>query len=132
MKGLPLVLFAVVVLAALVAGVAAKPAEAKFSMSLRVEPARPWAKQPARVIVQTSIELARDHGLELHVVGPGWTRGDTAVLYYRLRRIGPKAFAARVRFPRGGRWRLIVPNWNDQGSTSPPPAERTVKVQPSR
>jgi hypothetical protein len=96
-------------------------AGAKFRISLAVEPAQPWAKRPARVIVRTGMTLPRNHGLELHVVGPGSARYDTAVSYYRLRRIGPKAFAARVRFPRGGRWRLIVPNWGDQ----------TVKVQPS-
>jgi hypothetical protein len=119
---------------ALVAALAlavAPAAEAKFSISLSVEPAQPWVKQPARVIARTGITLPGDHGLRLHVVGPGRARYDTAVLYFRLRRIGPRTFGATVRFPRGGRWRLIVPNWNDQGSTSPPPAERRVRVQPS-
>jgi hypothetical protein len=100
-------------------------------MTLTVEPKPLWAKKPATVIVRTGIVLARDHGLDLHVVGPGRTRGDTGVLYPRLRRTGPKEFRATVRFPRGGTWRLIVPNWNDQGSTSPPPVARTVKVRPS-
>jgi hypothetical protein len=119
---------------ALVAALAlavAPAAEAKFSISLSVEPAQPWVKQPARVIARTEVTLPGDHGLRLHVVGPGRARYDTAVLYFRLRRIGPRTFGATVRFPRGGRWRLIVPNWNDQGSTSPPPAERRVRVQPS-
>ena len=106
-------------------------AGAKFSMSLTVEPAQPWVKQPARVIVRTGITLARDHGLQLHVVGPGRARYETAVFYFRLRRIGPRAFGATVRFPRGGSWRLIVPNWNEHGSTSPPPAERRVRVRPA-
>jgi hypothetical protein len=120
-------------LVALVTGlllVAAPAAEAKFSISLTVEPAQPWVKQPARVIVRTAITLPKNHGLQLHVVGPGPARYDTAVFYFRLRRIGPRAFGATVRFPRGGRWRLIVPNWNVQGSTSPPPAERTLRVRP--
>jgi len=116
---------------AAVAVVLAPHAEAKFSISLTVRPAQVWAKQPARVIVRTGITLPQDHGLRLHVVGPGRVRNDTAVVYYRLRRIGPKAFAASVRFPRGGRWRLIVPNWSAQGSAYPPPVDRTVRVQPS-
>jgi hypothetical protein len=117
-------------LAAAAALVSVPSAGAKFSMSLTVKPAQPWVKQPARVIVRTGIMLAKDHGLQLHVVGPGRLRYETAVFYFRLRRIGPSAFGATVRFPRGGRWRVIVPNWNEQGSTSPPPAERTIRVRP--
>jgi hypothetical protein len=119
---------------ALVAALAlavAPAAEAKFTISLSVEPTQPWVKRPARVIARTGVTLSKEHGLQLHVVGPGRVRYETAVFYFRLRRIGPRAFAATVRFPRGGRWRVIVPNWNAEGSTSPPPAERTVRVRPS-
>lgn len=119
------------VFAAAAALLSAPSAGAKFSISLTIEPAQPWVKQPARVIARTGITLPKNHGLQLHVVGPGPARYDTAVFYFRLRRIGPKAFGATVRFPRGGRWRLIVPNWNEHGSTSPPPAERTVRVRPA-
>jgi hypothetical protein len=121
-------------LIALVTGLlllAAPAAEAKFRISLTVEPAHLWAKRPAPVIVRTGIVLPRGHGLRLHVVGPGRARYDNAVLYYRLLRIGPRAFKATVRFPRGGRWRLIVPNWSAQGSAHPPPVDRAVMVQPS-
>jgi hypothetical protein len=118
------------VFAAAAALVSAPAAGAKFTISLTVEPGQPWVKQPARVIARTGITLPRDHGLQLHVAGPGRTRSDTTVLYSRLRRIGPRAFRATVRFPRGGGWRLIVPNWNAEGSTYPPPAERTVRVRP--
>jgi hypothetical protein len=118
--------------AALALAVAVAPAaEAKFTLSMTVKPAQVWAKQPARVIVRTGITLPQSHGLRLHVVGPGNARYDTAVLYYRLRRIGPRAFAASIRFPRGGRWRLIVPNWSAQGSAYPPPVDHAVSVQPS-
>jgi hypothetical protein len=120
----------VLVSVALVTGLTAASAEAKFSISLTVEPKQLWAKQPARVIARTGITLPK-HGLRLHVVGRGRAGYDTTVLYFRLRRIAPRAFRATVRFPRGGRWRLIVPNWNAHGSTSPRPAERTVRVQPS-
>ena len=57
--------------AAAAALVGVPSAGAKFSISLRVEPAQPWAKQPVRVIARTGIELPKDHGLQLHVVGPG-------------------------------------------------------------
>jgi hypothetical protein len=100
----------------------AAPADAKFTLSMTVKPAQVWAKEPARVLVRTGITLPKNHGLQLHVVGPGSARYDTAVLYYRLKRVGPRAFKATVRFPRGGRWRLIVPTWS---------ADRTVTVQPS-
>jgi hypothetical protein len=119
------------VFAAAAALVSVPPAGGKFGISLTVEPAQPWVKQPARVVARTGITLPRDHGLQLHVLGPGRARYETAVLYFRLRRIGPRAFGATVRFPRGGRWRVIVPNWNAEGSTSSPPAERTVRVRPS-
>jgi hypothetical protein len=118
-------------LTAVVAGAAATSAEAKFGMTLTVQPNPLWAKQPATVVVRTGIVLARDHGLDLHVVGQGRTRGETRIFYPRLRRTGPKEFTAIVRFPRGGTWRLIVPNWNDQGSTSPPPVARKVTVRPT-
>jgi hypothetical protein len=120
-------------LVALVTGLlllAAPAAEAKFRISLAVEPAQVSAKQPARVTVRTGIELPREHGLQLHVAGPWHASHGTPFFEARLHRIGPTAFRATVRFPRAGRWRLIVPNWNDQGSTSPPPAERTVRVRP--
>jgi hypothetical protein len=110
-------------LLAVVAGlvlVAAPAAEAKFKISLTVEPAQVWAKRPARVLMRTGIALPKDHGLRLHVVGPGPARYDTAVFYLRPSRIGSRTFKATVRFPRGGRWLLIVPNWGG----------RRVKVQP--
>jgi hypothetical protein len=118
------------VLVALAASVSATPAEAKFRISLTVEPAQPWMKQPARVVVRTGITLPQNHGLRLHVVGPGRARYDTAVFYFRLRRVGPRAFKATVRFPRGGRWRLIVPNWGAPGSAYPPPIDHAVTVRP--
>jgi hypothetical protein len=112
-----------VTVAAVALALAVAPAaEAKFTLSMTVKPAQVWAKQPARVIVRTGLTLPQNHGLELHVVGPGSAGYDTAVLYYRLRRVGPRAYKATVRFPRGGRWRLIVPNWS---------ADRKVRVQPS-
>jgi hypothetical protein len=115
----------------LLALAAAPAAEAKFRMSLTVNPAHAWAKQPVRVIVRTDIVLPREHVLPFNIVGPWHPKYGNAFFEPRLRRISPKAFAATVRFPRGGRWRLIVPNWGPNGSASPPPVDRVVKVQPS-
>jgi hypothetical protein len=115
-----------------VLGLAVAPAaEAKFRISLTVKPAQAWVKQPARVIVRTDIVLPRGHVLPLNVVGPWHPTHGNAFLEPRLRRIGPKVFVAAVRFPHGGRWRLIVPNWGPNGSASPPPVVRVVNVQPS-
>jgi hypothetical protein len=119
----------VLVVALALAG--APAAEAKFRITLTVKPVQVWAKQPARVIVRTDVVLPRRHVLPLNVVGPWHPRYGNAFFEPRLRRVGPKTFAATVRFPRGGRWRLIVPNWGPNGSASPPPVDRVVKVQPS-
>lgn len=109
----------------------APAAEAKFSITLTVKPKHVWAKQPARVIVRTGIVLPRDHGLRLDVVGAWHPTYGNAFFEARLHRIGPKTFRAIVRFPRGGRWRLIVPNWGAPGSASPPPVDHAVRVRPS-
>jgi hypothetical protein len=103
----------------------------KFRVSLTVQPAHVWVKQPARVIVRTSIVLPASHVLPLNVVGPWHPRHGNAFFEPRLRRTGPKTFTASVRFPYGGRWRLIVPNWIATGSASPPPGSHELRVQPS-
>jgi hypothetical protein len=118
-------------LMAVLALAAAPTAEAKFRMSLSVEPTPVWAKRPVRVIVRTDVVLPRAHVLPLNVVGQWHPRYGNAFFEPRLRRIGPKAFAATVRFPRGGRWRLIVPNWGPNGSASPPPVDHALNVRPS-
>jgi hypothetical protein len=122
---------ATLVLALAAALLGAPSAEAKFRISLTVEPAHVWAKQPARVTTRTGIVLPREHGLRLQALGPGIVRYETTFFEVRLRRTGPKTYKASVRFPRGGRWRLIVPNWGAPGSASPPPVDRALRVQPS-
>jgi hypothetical protein len=116
--------------AAALALTAVPAADAKFRISLAIEPAQPWAKRPAWVTLRTGIVLPKEHGLRLDVVGPGATRFDTAFFKARLRRTGPKTYGALIRFARGGRWRLIVPNWGAPGSASPPPVDRVVTVRP--
>ena len=83
-------------------------AEAKFSLSVAVEPARPVAGQLARTTIRTGIVLPSEHGLQLHAVGPWRARFGQAFFDVRLVRIGPRAFRAKVRFPYAGRWRLVV------------------------
>ena len=109
------------VVAAALALVAAPIAQAKVAISFTVKPAHVWAKQPARVIVRTGEVLPRQHGLRLSVVGPWHARYGNTFFEPRLRRTGPKTYEATVRFPRGGVWALLIPNWGG----------RTVRVQPA-
>ena len=120
------------VLIVVAAGLLGAPAaKAKFSISLAVEPGPLWVKRPTRVTVRTGIVLPREHGLRLQAVGPGVVRYEMTFFDVRLLRTGPKTYKATVRFPRGGRWRLIVPNWGAPGSASPPPVDRALRVRPS-
>jgi hypothetical protein len=109
-------------LLALAAGLlSATSAEAKFSISLAVEPTPLWAKQPARVTIRMGTALPKKHGMRLFAVGPWRDKYGVASFEIRLIRTGSAAFKATVRFPHGGRWQLIVPNV----------AGRPVRVQPS-
>jgi hypothetical protein len=112
--------------------VLAPTAEAKFSISLTVEPSRPIAGDPVRLTMRTGIVLPKQHGMRLNAVGPWREELGQSFLDVRLIRIGPRAFKAKVRFPHAGRWRLIVPNWGAPGSAHPPPVDRPVMVRPRR
>jgi hypothetical protein len=101
--------------------VAAPAAHGKFSISFTVKPAPVWAKQPARVVVRTGVMLPRQHGLRLGVVGAWHPRYGNAFFEARLHRTGPKIYEAAVRFPRGGVWSLVIPNWGGH----------TLRVQPA-
>jgi hypothetical protein len=104
--------------------------EAKFDISLTVEPSRPIAGDPTRVIMRTEVVLPRKHGMRLNAVGPWRDELGQAFFEPRLVRIGPRAFRAKIRFPYAGRWRLIVPNWGAPGSAYPAPVDRVVRVRP--
>ena len=130
-------------LAVAVALVAAPPAAAKFRITLELQPKRPWVKRPLTVTMRTDIALPQRHGLRLVAIGPrgGMYQVLTAVERGRairrtvgfgvpLTRTGPKAYTATVRFPRGGRWRLVVPNWGAPGFAYRPPVVRPVVVRP--
>jgi hypothetical protein len=129
MERSPLTTLAAVVAAALVLTPAA---EAKFSISLTVEPYSPMAGDPVRVTMRTGIVLPKKHGMRLNAVGPWRTELGQGFFEARLIRIGSRAFRATVRFPYAGRWRLIVPNWGAPGSAYPPPVDRPVRVRPRR
>jgi hypothetical protein len=106
-------------------------AEAKYKIWLTVEPSRPIAGHPARVLVRTEVALPRRHGLRLHVIGPWREKNGQGFIEGRLVRIGSRTFQVRLRFPYAGRWRLIVPNWGPApGSAFPPPVDRAVSVRP--
>ena len=84
-------------------------AEAKFGLSITIEPARPTARSGARVFVRTDVDLWREHGIRLYAVGPWRTNFGQAFFEIRLVRIAPRTLTGRVRFPYAGRWHLNVP-----------------------
>lgn len=102
-------------------------AEAKFRIAVTIEPARPVAGSPTRVIMRTEIRLARDHGIRLYAVGPWRENLGQASLEIRLVRIDPHTIRGKVRFPYPGRWLLSVPP-----SSASPPIDRWLKVRPRR
>jgi hypothetical protein len=107
-------------------------AEAKFDISLTVEPSRPIAGEPVRVMMWTGVVRPKKHGMRLNAVGPWRDEFGQGFFDVRLVRIGPQAFRAKIRFPYAGRWRLIVPNWGAPGSAWPAPVDKPVRVRPRR
>jgi hypothetical protein len=111
--------------ALVVAGLGAVPADGKFRMTLKLEPARPVAGDPARVTIRTDEALPMKHGIRLHAVGPWRTRYGQALVEIRLRRLSPTTLQGAVRFPYAGRWHLDIP-----ASLASPPLDRWVRVRP--
>lgn len=108
-----------------VAVVLTPAAEAKFRVSVTIDPPRPAAGSPARVIMRTEVRLARNHGIRLFAVGPWRERLGQASLEIRLVRIRPHVLRGKVRFPYPGRWHLSV-----SASPASPPVDRWVRVRP--
>ena len=100
-------------------------AEAKFRLSVTVEPARPTARSEARVVVRTDIDVPRTPRIRLFAVGPWRSTTGQAFFEIRLTRISPRTLTGRVRFPYPGRWHLDVPP-----SGASPPADVWVRVRP--
>ena len=130
----------VTVLALLVVPVAS----AKFRMWLAVSDGTPAVGQPITVVLRS--EVALDYDLKLIAVAPGkdWydvvgvITGDSSLARASIPRDGfavpvsrtaPNRWRARVKFPRAGRWRLLIPNGAPVGFMIPPPVVRTVVVR---
>ena len=145
-----------VTLLVIVALVAAGSAEAKFSVSVRFAPQKPRVGQPVRVVIRAAETQDQNCRMRLVVVAPGVDRyyaldaliiggrtimGPTGPSFHRLRatprlgflahteRSSSTTWRATVKFPRSGRWQLIVPNWCAPGYAGTPPAARVISVR---
>jgi hypothetical protein len=133
------VLVGVAVLALCLAPVAS----AKFRMWLTVGDGTPRIGQSITVVLHAERDL--DYDLKLIAVAPGKSlrdvvgrvTGDSSRARASIprdgfsvpvARIAPNRWRAIVKFPRPGRWRLIIPNGAPVGFTIPPPVVRTVVV----
>lgn len=133
------------VLAVAIALLVAPAAHAKFRMTLSVAPAQPRAHQLVHVAIRADEPLGADAVMRLGAVAPGAAlmdvvayvaqeqtaypvvlRGSFAV---HLRRVNASTWRGTLRFPRTGRWRLVVPNWGAPGYAMPPPIVRTIRVR---
>lgn len=131
-------------------------ASAKFGLQLSVSRSQPRVGQPVSVLIRTGpvgtgacrmrlVAVApginRDHALDAFILGGYAVGGPFGMTVHRLRatpRLGFLAHMRRssatswrgtVRFPRRGRWQLIVPNWCAPGYASPLPAVRVITVR---
>lgn len=128
-------LFLVVVLAAIVA----PPAFAKGQIDVRISDPTPRVGQRFEVQLHTGWVVPPNDWLRLIAVAPGkgWygvvgtVTGDSSLTHaqiprdgfeIKLTRVSPTEWRARVRLPRTGRWRLVVPNGTHRGFMVPPPA----------
>jgi hypothetical protein len=107
MKGMSRHVVPLAIVAAVV-GLVTPSAEAKFGVSLVVQPARPIARQPVRMTMRTDVVLPKSESLSLIAVGPWRAHYGQGVRQVRLVRIGARTFKTRLRFPYSGRWRLQV------------------------
>lgn len=119
---------------ALVALVVCGSALAKFKISIAASDTTPAVGQRLTLVVRS--EQALDHNLRLIAVAPGQPvfrvvatiTGDTSRpdpnvdrhgFEIRLVRIAPNRWRGTARFPRAGRWRVVVPNWAPVGVVIP-------------
>lgn len=131
------------VAAALLALCLAPAAAAKFRITLALGDSTPAVRQPITVVVRSGVEL--DYDLKLIAVAPGksWynvvgvVTGDSRIarasiprdgFAVPLTRVAPNRWRGLVRFPRAGKWRLVVPNGAPVGFAIPPPLMRPVVV----
>jgi hypothetical protein len=99
------------VAAALTAAALVVPAaDAKFRLSVVVEPQRPTAGVPARVVMRSHVDLPSAHAIRLFAVGPWRRNGGQGYFEVRLARRSPRVLTGRARFPYAGRWHLNAPS----------------------
>jgi hypothetical protein len=127
-----------------VLGLLAVPcAGAKFRMWLSLSAEIPPVDQPVELTLETGANLPADHRLRLVAVAPGvemYAAIRSALrapetpselgFHAWLRRTGPMTWGATVRFPKPGRWLLVIPNWSHIGYALPPPLRQPVRVGP--
>jgi hypothetical protein len=121
----------------------AAPASAKFDLSLRLSSNQPQVGEQVRVELRADAHVGECR-MKLVAVAPGVdayraveafvnggpTRPSVRLGFLvRTTRSGPGTWRARLRFPRAGRWHLIVPNWCAPGIASPRPLDRVVTVR---
>jgi hypothetical protein len=133
----------VLIAAALLALCVVPIASAKFKMWLVVADSSPRVGQPITVVLHS--ERALDYNLKLIAVAPrkswydvvGVVTGESGVakasiprdgFAVRVVRIAPDRWRALVKFPRVGRWLLVIPNGAPDGFMIPPPVMRPVLV----
>jgi hypothetical protein len=129
---------------------------AKFSMLLSLSSSKPQVGRPVHVLIRTGPVGSGVCQMRLIAIAPGaaWQRaldalvnggmgvmGTNGTTFVRLRvtpklglripahRANSTAWRATVRFPRTGKWELIVPNWCAPGWATPLPATRFVTVR---
>src|SRR5215218_2818896 len=121
----------------------APAAGAKFRLGLSVSDSTPAVGQPVTVVLRSGVPL--DFDLKLIAVAPGrsWydvvgvVTGESRLAKADIPRDGfgvpvvraaPSRWRAVIRFPRPGRWRLVIPNGAPRGFMIPPPVLEPVHV----
>jgi hypothetical protein len=129
---------------------------AKDGLRLLVSQSQPHIGQPVSAVIRTGpvgtgpcrmrlVAVApginRYHALDAFINGGYSVMGPFGFTFHRLRptqrlgflahtrRSSATSWRATMKFPRRGRWQLIVPNWCAPGYASPPPAVRIVTVR---
>jgi hypothetical protein len=131
-------------------------ADAKLGLRLSLSTDTPRVRHAVRVVVRTAELPGADCRMRLLAVAPGESafealdafvsggysvNGPQGSTFHALRptpRMGfmralsrerPTAWRATIRFPKAGRWRLIVPNWCGPGYVYPSPVDRLLTVR---
>ena len=122
----------------------APAASAKFKLSLAVSDSSPRMGRPVTVVLRSGVDL--DYDLKLIAVAPGksWydvvgvVTGDSRIAKASIphdgfavpvTRVAPNRWRAIIRFPRAGRWLLVIPNGAPEGFMIPPPVMRWLVVK---